>query len=215
MLLDYKLKNLLYRRTEFNAPYFNFLAPSPSEVLDGIDGTKDIDSQLSRVHISATWFNVEDPDSDIVTLTWCAGSRPRSCDLKSSTSLDVSASKASTYLNQPMESGDRYYVTVRATNGAGLVTVMVSDGVTVDYTPPGVGVVIDGQDNDIDFLKDGDTIYARWSGFEDQESGIKSYQFALCKKENITDCQTTFSDTGLQTNISLSGKFIIIDIFHD
>jgi hypothetical protein len=94
-----------------------------------------------------------------------------------------------------------------ATNGAGMTSIMVSDGVTVDYTPPNIGMVIDGQDGDIDYLKDGDTVYARWSEFEDGESGIKSYQFALCEKENITACPTAFSDTGLQTNISLSGWF--------
>jgi hypothetical protein len=184
-------------------------APPLSKVLDGFEESKDIDYQRNGRHVSATWFNVEDPESDVITLTWCIGSRPRSCDLKVSTSLDVTLSKISTYLNQPIKNGDRYYVTLKATNGAGLTSIMVSDGVTVDYTPPNIGMVIDGQDGDIDYLKDGDTVYARWSEFEDDESGIKSYQFALCEKENITACPTAFSDTGLQTNISLTGWFIL------
>ena len=160
--------------------------------------------------MSATWFSVEDPESDIVALTWCAGSRPQSCDLKSSTSLDVTATKISAYLNKPLKNGDMYHVTLKAINGAGLTIIMVSDGVTVDFTPPDVGLVIDGQDDDIDFLKDGDTVYARWSDFEDLESGIKSYQFALCEKENITLCPTAFSETELQTNISLSGLLTLL-----
>ena len=185
-----------------------FLAVPPlSKILDSFEDTKDIDFQRSRTHVSAMWFDVEDPESDVISLTWCVGSRPRSCDFKPSTSLDVTASKISACLNQPINNGGRYYITLMATNGAGLTSIMVSDGVTVDYTPPSVGMVIDGQDGDSDYLKDGDTVYARWSEFEDGESGIKSYQFALCEKENITACPTAFSDTGLQTNISLSGWF--------
>lgn len=191
--------------------YLLFLsAPPPSKVLDGSEDTKDIDYQRSRTHVSATWFSVEDPESEIIALTWCVGSRPRSCDLKPSTSLDVTASKISSYLDQPLKNGDMYHVKIEATNGAGLTVIMVSDGVKVDFTPPGVGMIIDGQDNDTDYLKHGDTVYARWSDFEDKESGIKSYQFALCEKENITVCPTAFSETGLQTNISLSGVFTLL-----
>ena len=184
--------------------------PPLSKVFDGFEDAKDIDFQRSPTHVSAMWFNVEDPESDVISLTWCLGSRPRSCDFKPSTSLDVTASKISTYLNQPIKNGDRYYITLMATNGAGLTSIIVSDGVTVDYTPPSAGMVIDGQNADTDYLKDGDTVYARWSEFEDGESGIKSYQFALCEKENITACPTAFSDTGLQTNISLSGWFNLL-----
>ena len=158
--------------------------------------------------MSASWFNVEDPESDIITLTWCVGARPRSCDLYSSTSSDVTATKISAFLSHPIKNGGRYYVTVKATNGAGLTSVVASNGVTVDYTPPRVGIVIDGQGDDVDYLKGGDTVYARWTEFKDLESGIKLFQFALCEKENKTVCPTAFTDTGLQTNISLSGEFI-------
>jgi hypothetical protein len=181
--------------------------PPLSAVLDGPKETNDIDYQRSRKRVSATWFNVEDPESDVISLTWCVGSRPRSCDLRAIASLDVTANKISGYLSQPIKNGDRYYVTLKAANGAGLSSVMVSNGVTVDYTPPNVSVIIDGQDDDIDYLKEGDTVYAGWSEFQDVESGIKSYQFALCEKENTTACLTAFSDTGLQTNISLTGLF--------
>lgn len=195
--------------TAYNVVTF-LSGPPPSKVLDGSEDTKDIDYQRSRTHVSATWFSVEDPESDIVALKWCVGSRPRSCDLKPSTALDVTASKISSYLKQPLNNGDMYHVTLKATNGAGLTIIMVSDGVKVDFTPPDVGLVIDGQDDDIDYLKDGDTVYARWSDFEDVESGIKSYQFALCEKKNITLCPTAFSETELQTNISLSGVLTLV-----
>ena len=191
---------------QYALTFFIFVtAPLPSKILDGARETKDIDHQRSPKHVSATWFNVEDPESEVITLTWCVGSRPRSCDIKPRTPLDVTANKVTAYLSQPIKNGDRYFVTLRATNGAGVSSVMVSNGVTVDYTPPNAGFVVDGENVDIDFLKDGGTVYARWSAFEDFESGIKSYQFALCEKENLTACPTAFSDTGLQSNISLTG----------
>ncbi len=180
-------------------------APPVPKVFDSFEDAKDIDFQRSRTHVSAMWFNFEDPESNVITLTWCVGSRPHLCDLKPSTSLDVTTNKISAYLNQSIRNGDRYYVTLIARNGAGLTSVVVSKGVTVDYTPPNAGIVIDGEGGDTDYLKDGDTVYAQWLEFEDAESGIESYQFALCEKENITACPTAFSDTGLQTNISLTG----------
>ncbi|XP_028399178.1 uncharacterized protein LOC114522645 isoform X2 [Dendronephthya gigantea] len=192
-------------------------APPLSNVVDGFEETKDIDYQRSRTRVSASWFIAEDPDSGIITLTWCIGSGPRLCDLNPSSSLNVNATKISTFLNQPIKNGESYYVTVKAINGAGLSGVLASNGVTVDYTPPRVGTVTDGIDDDVDYLKSGNTVYARWSEFEDPESGIKSYQFALCEKENVTVCPMAFSDTGPQTNISLSGtelqsgiKYVII-----
>ena len=188
---------------------FTLIAPSQSNVMDGSGGTKEIDYKQSRTHVSASWFRVEDPESDIITLTWCIGTRPLSCDLYPSSPLNVTATKISAFLNESIKNGERYHVTVRATNGAGLTSAMATDGVTVDYTPPRVGMVIDGEGDDVDYLKGGDTVYAQWSEFEDQESGIKSYQFAVCEKENITACSTAFSDTGLQTNISLSGELIL------
>ncbi|XP_028399029.1 uncharacterized protein LOC114522522 [Dendronephthya gigantea] len=178
--------------------------PSLSNVIDGLEA-EDIDYQQSRRKVSASWFKVEDPESDIIALMWCVGSRPGSCELYPSTSSDVTTTKISVFLNQPIKNGEMYYVTVNATNGAGLTSVVASNGVTVDYTPPRVGIVIDGESDDVDYLKGGDTVYARWTNFEDLESGIKSYLFALCEKENVTVCPRAFSDTGLQTNISLSG----------
>ena len=162
--------------------------------------------------MAATWLTVEDPESDVVTLTWCVGTGPTLCDLKQPTSLHALETEASAFLNQPMGLGANYYVTLIAMNGAGLTTTMVSDGVIVDYTPPTAGLVIDGSDSEIDFVRDGEAIYARWSGFEDQESNVEFYEFALCEMQNVTACPFPLSNIKQETNMSLSGWLTIFTL---
>ena len=154
--------------------------------------------------MSATWFAVEDPQSDVIELTWCVGSKPKSCDLKSKTSLQTNETKASANVS-PLVRGTKYFVTLIAVNGAGGTTTMVSDGVTIDYTPPLAGVVIAGYNGNTEYVNFGDTMEAHWSGFSDPESGIKSYEFALCEMQNISSCPSIFTDIGQETNVSLSG----------
>jgi hypothetical protein len=171
---------------------------------------KDIDYQQDRDQLSASWFEIEDPESDIVSLSWCIGTMPGSCDQIENTVIDVTATEISAVLPQPAREENKYYVTLNVMNGAGLSTTIVSDGVTVDYTQPSPGVVVVGQDDGIEYIKNGDTIYAHWSGFEDTVSGIISYQFALCEVKNKSNCTLKLTNIGLQTNITLSGLRIFI-----
>ena len=184
---------------------FPFSAPSPSEIFDGSVSGVDIDYQEDRDHISASWFKVEDPESDIVKLTWCIGSIPTSCDQMHDNLINVTSTKVTTFLPQPANEGDKYYVTVTAVNGAGSSNVMVSNGVTIDYTSPTPGMVVVGRTTHVEYIKPDETIHAHWSSFKDAVSGIKSYQFALCEDKNSSACPLVFTDIGLQTNITVSG----------
>lgn len=148
---------------------------------------------------------MEDPESGIMTLSWCVGSVPASCDRIQNTPMDVTSTKISAFLEQPANDGNKYYVTVTAVNTAGLSTTMVSDGVTIDYSSPVAGMVIVGQHNRTNYIKHDDIIYAHWSGFEDSVSNIKSYQFALCESKNTSTCPLEFTYIGVETNVTLSG----------
>ena len=186
---------------------FLFLAaPFPSKIFDGYETGQDTDYQQTSDELSASWFKVEDSESDIVTLSWCIGSAPSSCDVIQNTPVDVSCTKIVAYLEQPAKDGNQYFVTVTAVNSAGLSTSMVSDGVTVDHTSPVAGMVVARQNNKTDYINIDNTICVHWSGFEDTVSGIGSYQFALCEKKNLSNCLLEFIDIGLQTNITLSGQ---------
>ena len=181
------------------------VAPFLTEIFDGSESGLDSDYQKNRDQLSASWFKVEDPESEIVTLSWCIGSEPGSCDEIQKTPIDVNSTKMSAFLQQSAANENKYYVTVTAVNSAGLSATMISDGVTIDHTSPVAGMVVAGQNNRTDYINNDDTIYAYWSGFEDTASGIKSYEFALCEKKNASVCPLEFKDIGLQTNVTLTG----------
>ena len=78
--------------------------------------------------------------------------------------------------------GRIYYSTVRVTNPLGIREVSVSDGFTVDLSPPSPGVVLDGEGMSyMDAVAQFDrrSYSGRWFGFSDPESGIHHYEVAF------------------------------------
>ena len=175
------------------------------QILDGLKQGEDVDFQQSRTIISAHWTAFEDLESDVVKITWCSGSAPGSCDLVEEISLTPTSTSVLQVLAQPIKNGQRFFVTVNATNSAGLTASVTSDGVIVDYTPPISGSVIDGIGLDVDYLDGEADVNARWFGFEDLESGIEWYEVALCDARNSSWCPQPFSGIGQATNITITG----------
>ena len=100
-------------------------------------------------------------------------------------------------------------MTVTATNSAGVTTSITSDGIMIDDTPPITGTVIDGFVTDVDYLNGDDDIRARWYGFEDLESGIDSYEIALCDSRTLyLRCPQPFTEVGKATNVTITGRNI-------
>ena len=186
-------------------PFVVLVGPlNGGQILDGTKG-EDIDIQQSRTHIAAHWSAFEDLESDVISVTWCAGLLPGVCDLVEETQLTSKRTSVRKVLSEPMKNGQRYYITVNATNGAGVVTSLTSDGVTVDETPPTSGTVIDGNVSDIDYLNGEQDVAARWFNFKDLESGIESYEIALCDIRNLSFCPQSFTGVGQATNVTISG----------
>lgn len=177
-------------------------------ILDGTKEGKDINIQSSRTLVAAHWGAFEDLESDVVEVTWCAGLSYGTCDLVNETQLDHNSTVALSVLTKPIINGHRYYVTVKATNGAGVTTSFTSDGVTVDDTPPTSGTVIDGMALDEDYVNGEDDISARWLDFVDLESGIEYYEVALCNARNLSSCPQSFTAVGLVTNVTIAGEII-------
>ena len=179
------------------------------QILDGTKEGEDVDIQQSRTRIAAHWSAFEDLESDVILVTWCAGSSPGACDLVEETQLTPTSTSVRKVLIEPIWNGRRYYITVNATNGAGVVTSLTSDGVTVDETPPTSGIVIDGSVLDVDYLNGEQDVSARWLNFDDLESGIESYGIALCDARNLTFCPQSFTGVGQATNVTITGKYDI------
>ena len=178
-------------------------------ILDGSKEGQDIDVQESRTSIAAHWHAFEDPESDVIKVMWCAGLSFGACDIVEETQLKPETTFARKVLTHPILNGQRYFVTVSVTNGAGVTTSVTSDGMIVDDTPPISGTVIDGIVSDVDYLNGENDISARWFGFVDLESDIESYEVALCDARNLSSCPQPFIAVGKAANVTITGKNII------
>jgi len=75
-----------------------------------------------------------------------------------------------------IQTGDHVYLTLRVTNGSGLVVDRVSEVVIIDDSAPPAPLVIDQGDS----IKPTESVYSHWLWSEnDRESGISGYQWQI------------------------------------
>lgn len=173
---------------------------------DGDTEGKDFNFQKSTTDIKAHWTSFEDPESDVVKVSWCAGTAREICDIVAMKTISPWIHNVHTILESPMKNGQKFFVFVRSTNGAGKTSTLSSDGVTVDNTPPESGVVVDGNSSkDISYLYGDDDVQANWSGFDDKESGIERYEVAVCDARNLTDCPQPYTTVYNATQVRFTG----------
>lgn len=130
--------------------------------------------------LHASWSS-SDQESGVVGYEYAIGTAPESEDLVPFT--DAGAANQVTRDDLPLVNGTRYYISVRATNRAGLVSYIgVSNGIMVDYTSPQTPVVID----DGKYTTSADTLHFVF-GSGDTESGIDHYEYSVGTTEGLTD----------------------------
>jgi hypothetical protein len=172
-------------------------APVAGTVNDG--AAADVDGQTSTSTIQANWSGFADTQSGIALYEWAIGTTSGGTQVQGFTGVGTATSASNGSLS--LANGTNYYVTVRATNGAGLTATATSDGVLVDGSAPVAGTVSDGSGSDIDFQASTSTIQANWSGFSDPHSGIASYQWAIGTTPGGVQIQG-FTSVGLATSAS-------------
>ena len=111
-------------------------ATSPSTVLvrDGSSLSTDVEYQSSTTVVEAIWSPFEDHESGISEYRWGLGTMPDDVSIVKFTSTGKDTTGRAR--NVTLSHGVRYYVTVEATNGAGMTSHGWSSGFTVDVTPP-------------------------------------------------------------------------------
>eukprot|EP00058_Branchiostoma_floridae_P022359 XP_002607849.1 hypothetical protein BRAFLDRAFT_117284 [Branchiostoma floridae] len=139
---------------------------------------------LSSSSVSASWEGVfYDTESGVSFFEWAVGSRAGHADIYPFTRVEET--EAETDENSPLQlhEGHEYYVSIKAYNGAGLMTMATSWAVVVETSPPEAGNVYDGPTfgtvNDIDYQDYVSTIHAHWDGFYDPHSAIVSYTWSV------------------------------------
>lgn len=106
-----------------------------------------------------------------------------------------------------LESGKRYYLTLRAGNGAGLATEQAASGIMIDNTaPPGPVIVDQGA-----YINPGkQPLEASWIWTPvDPESGPVSYQWTVIPY-GADPASAVWNEVGQQTSVSIgsSGQFV-------
>lgn len=105
-----------------------------------------------------------------------------------------------------LESGETYYSMVRASDPLGMTALSISDGILVDTTPPGVGVVLAGRglQYSASVAQSSTSILeVRWHGFNDTESGIQHYEVALSNSSSHPS--PSYADVGVGLRTQLTG----------
>jgi len=113
--------------------------PNPGVVLDGLGGT-DRDEQDFTTILQSDWSQwpyFSDLESGISGYARAIGTRPCGTEVREFEPRGLDVSEELHGLN--LTRGQRYYVTLRATNGAGLSTHVSSDGVLVLLEDGGTG----------------------------------------------------------------------------
>ena len=179
------------------------------EVLAGGDSEDDLDYISVDDEVEISWQNVfiQSLSGSYSTYEVAIGDAP-GADNVYSFSEEPSPSLNRTLLSGlSLTHGRTYYSTVRATSHLGVREVSVSNGFTVDLSPPSTGAVLDGEGmNYIDAVAQVTrrTYSGRWFGFNDPESGIHHYEVALTDSLDQPSAHD-YTDVGieLQTMMSL------------
>ena len=138
--------------------------------------------QVQSETIKIVWKLV-DNESGIGTVSWSLNTSP---DLENPENFtEISRNSTELFISGiSFKLGQTYYVYFTVTNTAGRSTLFVSDGVVIDRTPPSPGLVsadfvvpanYDGNPN----VTTGASFTVKWSGFVDQESGVRVYKWAI------------------------------------
>ncbi|KAJ8312052.1 hypothetical protein KUTeg_009425 [Tegillarca granosa] len=124
-------------------------------------------------------------NSGIAFYQYSIGSYPYGQDVLPYTNISTRTAVIVSHPN--LISGAIYYATIKATDLVGLSTKSLSEGVVFDETPPTQGIMfIDGIHSN-EYLVTPQQFSIHWSGFEDKDSGIHSFELAIGTTKNSQD----------------------------
>lgn len=141
--------------------------------------------------LSSLLLHVSDQQSDIQKITYAIGTLPAGIQLQEQRYISPLNPVIHPNLYLPsVEASMTIYITVVATNFAGLTTHLLSPPIILDRSPPvsltlpGVKEILVSGGADIDYTLSS-SVWVDWSDVVDVESGIKHCQWGLGKWFNI------------------------------
>nr|XP_034314147.1 uncharacterized protein LOC105348718 isoform X1 [Crassostrea gigas] len=147
---------------------------------------------VSNSEIEACWKKVfVDPESTVDYYMWSIGSQPGYDDIMEFTREETECGENSKLNPLDLKEGHSYYISVKAINKAGLMSLATSWAYIVDLSPPIAGHIYDGVPGselaDIDFQTDMSALNVYWEGFHDPHSAIKEYYISVGTCQSCDD----------------------------
>ena len=147
--------------------------PNAGLVYDGLVEGTDQNWSNSTTSISANWSGFNDVTSGIELYEYSIGSTPGATDV-----LTYRRRQETSFTEEvALVSGDNYYISVRATDGAGNGSnIATSNGIIIDAVDPVVTVVIEGNSNfdDQDYQQNASSLVICWAGSDDVRTSRNS-----------------------------------------
>ena len=192
------------------------IGPQIRFVYDGIEKGTDADYQYDTYSLGIN-FAFKSDFSEIANLKWGVSSN-RSCTFDESESNIVplkplGESHAIQVSGLNLTHGNKYFTRLFALNQFGLKTVMCSDGILIDTTPPIPVTFQDGVgDTDAKFFPSTRRVRGKFEAFNDPESPIVKYEWKVVS--NVSGREVTpfvgiplTQQTPLMEGLSLKGGF--------
>ncbi|OGS08420.1 MAG: hypothetical protein A2270_09010, partial [Elusimicrobia bacterium RIFOXYA12_FULL_51_18] len=175
---------------------------APGAVYDSTGA--DITYTNSASQLSANWTAASDAQSGIAKYWYAIGTTAGGTNVLTWTDNGTNISVTKTGLS--LTSGQIYYFTIKAQNGAGgQSSALNSNGQRVDTTAPtSPGPVNDGSDTDITYVNSSAQLSANWAAASDAESGLVRYLYAIGTTAGGTNI-AGWTDTGTNTSATKSG----------
>jgi hypothetical protein len=157
--------------------------PMISGVLGGAGSGDDVDYQNYSDSLIISWTG-SDAASGISVYEYTLGTTLGGTETIYWTS--VGTATADTISNLNLNEGITYYLSVRAIDIAGNLSVVTSgDGITTDLTTPADGTAADGLGSDLAYTGSDSTFTVNWAGFTDNLSGISSYRARVLDNDGV------------------------------
>ena len=150
--------------------------PTTGTVIDGL--SEDLAYTGSQNTLVVSWSDFADTVSGIQYFEYGVGTTSGGLDLRNWTNVGADVSINAAALNLADET--TYYVSVKATDGVGHVSgVVTTNGIIADHTGPSGTTVSDGDSTDIDLQNDLVSFSGNWESFSDEYSGMAYHEAAL------------------------------------
>ncbi|KAK3094006.1 hypothetical protein FSP39_022824 [Pinctada imbricata] len=179
--------------------------------------SRDFEFQTTTDSITACWQNVfSDAQSGITKYTVFIGTQPGGDDFVLPQEVGLDNEKTFT---KTLELGTKYFITVEAENGVGMITAHSSDGFVVDNEKPVIGVVYTTDKfHDITWSSSTSDLSVSWLGFMDRHSYIRNYMVAVAIFDNArtivnggfvdVDIRNTHHFTNL--NLQTGNRYVVL-----